>query len=252
MTKTDRILNKVTASKPLLYLCAALLSAGFGVFVILTARKVNVDYPLLTAVIFGGFFFMAQAILIAQDRFDAITLLVGAACLACVIFARVSLLYFESTDYKAFLSRWVADLGELSVRDALRTPIGDYNLPYIYILLIFSRLDIHPLLAIKSLSCLFDVIMAWLVMKLVMHGVEDRRLQMSSFVLAMAAPTVMINSARGPSVTPSTPASACCPCWRLCAKREISVPLHGRWPSASSCRRCSFCPLWVWLFSWAR
>ena len=196
MTRTDRILNKATESKPLLYLCAALLSAGFGAFVILTAKKVNVDYPLLTAVIFGGFFFMAQAILIAQNRFDAITLLVGAACLACVIFARVSLLYFESNDYKAFLSRWVADLGKLSVGEALRTPIGDYNLPYIYILLIFSRLDIHPMLAIKSLSCFFDVIMAWMVMKLVMHGIEDRRLQMSAFVLTLAAPTVMINSAQ--------------------------------------------------------
>ena len=196
MTRTDRILNKVTENRPLLYLCAALLSAGFGVFVILTAKKVNVDYPLLTAVIFGGFFFMAQAILIAQRRFDAISLFVGAACLACVIFARVSLLYFESTDYRAFLSRWVADLGKLSLKEALSTPIGDYNLPYIYILLIFSRLDIHPMLAIKSLSCFFDVIMAWLVMKLVMHEVEDRRLQMASFVLAMAAPTVMINSAQ--------------------------------------------------------
>jgi len=196
LINTDIMLKKATANKPLLYICAALLSMGFGVFVILTAAKVNVDYPLMTAVIFGGLFFMAQAMLIAQNRFDALSLLAAAACLACLMFARVSLLYFESNDYKAFLSQWVKKLGELSVGEALRTPIGDYNLPYIYILLVFSRLDIHPMLAIKSLSCLFDVIMAYMVMKLVMYGVEDRRLQLSSFVLTLAAPTVMINSAQ--------------------------------------------------------
>ena len=87
----------------MLYGIAALLSAGFGVFVILTAEKVNVYYPIPTAVIFGGLFFLAQALLIAQDRFDALSLLVAAACLACVMFSRVALLYFESNDYKAFL-----------------------------------------------------------------------------------------------------------------------------------------------------
>ena len=196
MTKTERTLKSLAASKPALYICALLLSAGFGVFVILTAEKVNVDYPVMTAVIFGGFYFLAQALLISQDRFDAVSLLAASACLACVMFARVSLLYFESNDYKAFLSQWVKKLGELPVGEALRTPIGDYNLPYIYILLGFSRLDIHPMLAIKSLSCLFDVVMAYGVMKLVMHGVEDRRLQLSSFILTLAAPTVMINSAQ--------------------------------------------------------
>ena len=196
MTKTERIVNKFEGNKPLLYLCAAILSVGFGIFVILTAEKVNVDYPVLTALLFGGFYFLAQAMLISQDRFDAISLLMASACLACVMFARVSLLYFQSNDYKAFLSNWVKDLSELSVGEALRTPIGDYNLPYIYILLVFSRINVDPLISIKALSCLFDVVLAYYVMKLVMFGVEDRRLQIVSFILTLAAPTVMINSAQ--------------------------------------------------------
>ena len=89
MTKTERIVNKFEGNKPLLYLCAAILSVGFGIFVILTAEKVNVDYPVLTALLFGGFYFLAQAMLISQDRFDAISLLMASACLACVMFARV-------------------------------------------------------------------------------------------------------------------------------------------------------------------
>lgn len=189
-------LKKITDNLLLLYAAAALLAAGFGIFVILTAEKVNVYYPAFTAVFFGGLFFASEIILIAQKRFDALTLLAGSACVACVMFARVSLLYFVSDDYDAFLKEWVKKLGAMSVKDALCTSIGDYNLPYIYILLIFSRINFNSMMLIKSLSCLFDVILAYYVMKIVVFGVEDRRLQMASFVLTLAAPTVMINSAQ--------------------------------------------------------
>ena len=196
MNGSSAALKKISAPAPLLYVVAAILSVGFGVFVILTAEKVNVDYPIFTAVLFGGLFFISQTILIAQDRFDALTLLVGAACVACVMFSRVSLLYFVSDDYEYFLRDWVRKFGEMSVKEALCTSIGDYNLPYIYILLIFSRIDLHSMLLIKSFSCIFDVVLAYFVMKIVMFGVKDRRLQMASFVLTLAAPTVMINSAQ--------------------------------------------------------
>lgn len=196
MNKAGNILGKAGNSKLLLYAVAALLSVGFGIFVILTAEKVNVYYPVLTALIFGGLFFLSQALLIAQDRFDALSLLIAAACLACCIFSRVALLYFESNDYKAFLKLWVAKLGGLPVRDALCEPIGDYNLPYIYILLIFSRLNADPLILIKSLSCLFDVVLAYFVLKIVSFGVKDRRLQLAAYILTLGIPTIMVNSAQ--------------------------------------------------------
>ena len=196
MNTTAGKLRKITDNRALLYAAAAVLAVGFGVFVILTAEKVNVYYPVFTAVFFGGLFFASEAILIAQKRFDALTLLVGCACAACAMFARVSLLYYVSDDYDAFLKEWVKNLGGMTVKEALCTSIGDYNLPYIYILLIFSRIPFHSMMLIKSLSCLFDVLLAYVVMKLVMFGVEDRRLQMASFVLTLVAPTVMINSAQ--------------------------------------------------------
>ena len=189
-------LKRISESSLLLYLASAVLAVGFGAFVILTAEKVNVDYPIYTAVFFGGLYFIAQSILIAQKRFDAITLLAASACIACVMFSRVSLLYFVSDDYEYFLKDWVRKLGEMSVKEALCTPLGDYNMPYIYILLIFSRINMHSMLLIKSFSCIFDVVLAYFVMKLVMYGVKDRRLQVASFILALAAPTVMINSAQ--------------------------------------------------------
>ena len=196
MTKTASILARLSEKKAALYAIAALLSVGFGVFVILTAEKVNVYYPLPTAVIFGALFFAAQALLIAQGRFDALSLLIAAGCLACVMFSRVCLLYFESRDFTAFLADWVKKLRALSVRDALVTPIGNYNMPYLYFLLIFSRLDIAPIISIKAFSCLFDVVLAYYVMKTVALVTEDRRLHLAAFIVTLALPTVLMNSAQ--------------------------------------------------------
>ena len=71
MSKAAKLLDRAGRSKPMLYGIAALLSAGFGVFVILTAEKVNVYYPIPTAVIFGGLFFLAQALLLCLAFFPA-------------------------------------------------------------------------------------------------------------------------------------------------------------------------------------
>lgn len=195
MSKAACVIDSIGRKSPLLYSIAALLSVGFGGFVILTAEKVNVYFPVPTALIFGGLFFLAQALLISQRRFDALSLFIAAACLACVMFSRVALLYFESNDYKAFLKLWVEKLGALPVKEALCESIGDYNLPYIYILLIFSRLNLDSMLCIKSLSCLFDVILAFYVLRIVSEGVKDRRLQLAAYILTLGIPTIMVNSA---------------------------------------------------------
>lgn len=196
MSKTAAILDKIDNKKGLQYAVAALLSVGFGVFVILTAEKVNVYYPLPTAVIFGALFFAAQILLIAEKRFDALSLFIAAGCLACVMFARVCLLYFESRDYTAFLADWVKKLGAVGVREALVTPIGNYNMPYLYFLLFFSRLDIAPIIPIKALSCVFDVVLAYYAMKTVALVTEDRRIQLATYIVALGLPSVFMNSAQ--------------------------------------------------------
>lgn len=196
MSKTAAVLNKVEEKRGVEYAVAALLSAGFGIFVILTAEKVNVYYPVPTAVIFGALFFAAQALLIAQNRFDALSLFIAAGCLACVMFSRVCLLYFESRDYTAFLADWVKKLGALSIRDALVTPIGNYNMPYLYFLLVFSRLDIAPIIPIKALSCVFDLVLAYYAMNTVALVCEDRRILLATYIVALGIPSVLMNSAQ--------------------------------------------------------
>ena len=70
---------------------------------------------------------------------------------------RMALLDYMSPDYNTFLYQWVATMKGMTVRQALSTPIGDYNMPYLYLLLAISRLPIRDLYGIKLFSILADV-----------------------------------------------------------------------------------------------
>lgn len=171
------------------------IGAAFAAFVWRTCPSQNVPWPLETAVIFMLFFVLAMLLLVFERRFDALELLAVAACVCCALYARVALLPFESGDYKTFLSQWTNTLASMSFRDALSTPIGNYNLPYIYFLAVISRFDIDYLLYIKAFSCLFDVILAYAVMRLARLGVDDRRFELGAFLVVLLSPTVMMNGA---------------------------------------------------------
>ena len=67
----------------------------------------------------------------------------------------------ETLDYQNFLTRWVRTIREQGGFEALRWNIGNYNVPYLYFLALFSYSSIRDLYLIKLLSILFDVLLAW-------------------------------------------------------------------------------------------
>ena len=87
-----------------------------------------------------------------------------------LLVVRGALFYFESWDYLSFLRDWVIEQRSMSFIKALGARIGDYNPPYMYILNIISRIDVSELYLIKTVSVIFD------------------------FLLAFAIPTVILNS----------------------------------------------------------
>ena len=173
----------------------AVITAAFMLLVYEAAPSLDLWWARPAALLFGGIFALAIVLIIAMHRFTVLELLGTAACVGCAIYARVALLPFESGDFTQYLLQWFRELGALSVKDALRTPIGNYNLPYIYYLTVLSRFKVESLVHIKAFSCLFDVIMAYAVMRLVMTEVEDRRLQLATYIIVLLLPTVMIDSA---------------------------------------------------------
>ncbi len=115
---------------------------------------------------------------------------------AVVFFIRVPMLPLETADFQIFLSGWVEFFKHNGGFEALAFDIGNYNPPYLYFLALFSYFDIYELYPIKLLSMLFDVLMAWSVLKLVSLYTEDKLKRFSSFFLALLLPTVMLNGAR--------------------------------------------------------
>ena len=107
---------------------------------------------------------------------------------------RLALLDYRSPDYNTFLSQWVATMKAMTVRETLTTPIGDYNMPYLYLLLLISRLPIRDIYGIKLFSMLADVAAALAVAALVRHLTKKDGAVLLAFLAAMFCPTTWLNS----------------------------------------------------------
>ena len=188
MDQLTRSIRRVSDSLWTQLAGTAVITAAFMLFVYKTAPSLDLWWARPAALLFGGIFALAVVLIITMRRFSALELLGTAACVGCAIYARVALLPFESGDFTQYLLQWFKELGSSSVKDALSTPIGNYNLPYIYYLTILSRFNVESLVHIKAFSCLFDVIMAYAVMRLVMTEVEDKRLQLAAYILLCCCP----------------------------------------------------------------
>ena len=107
---------------------------------------------------------------------------------------RITLLDYMSPDYNTFLSQWVATMKGMTVWEALTTPIGDYNMPYLYLLLLISRLPIRDLYGIKLVSILADSASALAVATLVRFLTKKDGLVLLAFLAALFCPTTWLNS----------------------------------------------------------
>ena len=98
----------------------------------------------------------------SPDRLCALLLPVGLA-----FFLRAALLDYVADDYEIFLSQWVATFRDNGGFAAIKLPIGNYNVPYLYFLAAISYLPVPDLYLIKLFSILFDVLLAWGGLRLV-------------------------------------------------------------------------------------
>ena len=83
----------------------------------------------------------------------------------------------------------------MPIGSALSTPVGDYNVPYLYILLIISRIPASDLVLIKAVSCLFDILLGFAVMLVTREITKSKSISLLAFVITIAIPTVILNGA---------------------------------------------------------
>ena len=119
----------------------------------------------------------------------------SAGLIFCAMLLRSLCMEHESLDYRDFLLRWVEYFRDHGGFRALDRDVGNYNVPYLYFMALFSYSSIKPLYLIKLLSVLFDVLLAWGALRLTRTVSGSERAGMIAFLLTLLLPTVILNGA---------------------------------------------------------
>lgn len=120
----------------------------------------------------------------------------AAALILLAMVIRALCMNHETLDYQNFLQRWVKLLHEQGGFSALRYNIGsNYNVPYLYFLALFTYTSVKDLYLIKLLSVLFDVVLAWGIMRIVYCFSNKPAKVLGAYFVTLFLPTVILNGA---------------------------------------------------------
>lgn len=148
---------------------------------------------------FVGLLFLALAalslFLISREGFGRKTLLYMLLPVSIALFLRITLLDHVTLDYQDFLSKWVEYFRQNGGFAALKDPVGNYNVPYLYMLSVLSYLPIPDLYGIKLFSILFDILLAWGGLRLTKRLTEKENAPLVCFCVLLLLPSVILNGA---------------------------------------------------------
>ncbi len=99
----------------------------------------------------------------------------------------------QTLDYQDFLRPWVEYYRANGGLAALDQSVGNYNIPYLLFLALFSYFPVSELYLIKLLSVIFDLLLALSVAKLVLRCSGSVNRGLISFAVTMMLPTVLLN-----------------------------------------------------------
>ena len=118
------------------------------------------------------------------------------ALLAVGLAVRVPMLSERSGDYRAFLLPWYSHLVDAGGLAGLADSFSNYNTPYLALLALLTYLPVDPLVGIKAISIVFDVVLAGFAYGIVRRvRPASRWSPVLAFGLVLLLPTVVLNSA---------------------------------------------------------
>lgn len=126
---------------------------------------------------------------------DPAPIAAAAALTVLALVLRALVFDYETLDYQNFLTHWVDYFRQRGGWRALRDPVGNYNIPYLYFMALFSYSSVKDLYLIKILSTVFDVLLAYSAMRLVSRWQSSVWLRLGCFFTVLLWPTVFLNSA---------------------------------------------------------
>ncbi len=126
-------------------------------------------------------------------RHENLLILIIGIILALVL--RFLLFGYESADYKEFLSNWYDFIAQHSF-EAFAHDFANYNPPYLYLMAILSFVFpfLPKIVAIKSISVVFDLMLGGFVYKLIHLKYPGSILPVFGYLAVLFAPTVFLNS----------------------------------------------------------
>lgn len=107
---------------------------------------------------------------------------------------RLILFKFMSGDYVNFLGPWYKQIKHLGGIVALKKQIGNYGIPYQFVITLFTYIPIKDLYLYKLFSVIFDYVLAFYLAKLAKNTFSKANFLMV-YSIALALPTVIFNSA---------------------------------------------------------
>jgi Gpi18-like mannosyltransferase len=143
--------------------------------------------------------------------------IIAVAAIAVAFSVRIFLFDFRSGDYNTFLVHWVDFFRQNGGFAALKEPLGNYNLPYLYFLALFSYVEINDLYLIKLLSLAFDIVLAFGMLKLTGLFTRSKVRLLAVYLITLLLPTVVLNGAR----------------WAQCDSIYVSFAVLALWAALS-------------------
>jgi Gpi18-like mannosyltransferase len=107
---------------------------------------------------------------------------------------RIAFFPKESVDYLEFIEPWYSYIQLHGGFAALKTQFSDYNVPYLTLLAAASYLPLDALVVSKSISVIFDGILAYFVYLFVRLKYEKKEIALGAAIIMLFLPTVVLNS----------------------------------------------------------
>jgi Gpi18-like mannosyltransferase len=111
------------------------------------------------------------------------------------IVLRVSLYNVQTSDYTIFLSSWYNFIKSNGGFAAFKSNFSNYNVPYLYLIALTTYLPISKLVAIKTVSILFDAVLAIFTYLILNLRYKHSYIPIIGVLVVLFAPTIFINSA---------------------------------------------------------
>jgi len=181
----------VCGGAALLFIMTAPLLGAFVNLSKASAAEAEVLSIFAAALLLGALILFSRS----AGRMPASTFLLAALVTVLAMIIRGACMDFVSGDYIHFLRHWTEHFRSNGGFAAISQSVGDYNVPYLYVMALISYIPIHDMYLIKLASIVFDLLCALFIMKLAGHFTESPSKRALAWCAALMMPTFWLNSA---------------------------------------------------------